>query len=182
MDGGNTVHLYSRNAEDQTPKFPDIVAALPGWLAPGTESVVIDGEAVARDPATGKIQPFQVGGSWRVVMGPEAVIGRVWRPALQQGRFAGGKAKRRLHTAPASPRPQVLSTRARKDVKLSDITVGPGGRVACRRRGREGPCQAGRRLVAPLDARPEHPPNAPARAKPTPSRCRSWSTPLTAST
>ena len=43
-DGGRTVRLYSRNAEDSTPKFPDVVARLKGWLADGTESVVIDGE------------------------------------------------------------------------------------------------------------------------------------------
>lgn len=43
-DGGATVRLYSRNAEDQTPKFPDVVQRLKSWLAPGTDSVVIDGE------------------------------------------------------------------------------------------------------------------------------------------
>jgi DNA ligase-1 len=64
------------NQTKQTPKFPDIVARVPGWLAPGTDSIVIDAEAVAWDPVAKRIQPFQV-----------------------------------------------LSTRARKDVAVSDIKV-----------------------------------------------------------
>jgi hypothetical protein len=62
LDGGKTVHIYSRNAEDMTPRYPDILARLPSWLAPGTDSIVIDGEAVAWDPEKNKILPFQVGG------------------------------------------------------------------------------------------------------------------------
>lgn len=60
LDGGKKVHIYSRNAEDMTPRYPDILARLSGWLAPGTKSIVIDGEAVAWDPHKGKILPFQV--------------------------------------------------------------------------------------------------------------------------
>eukprot|EP00775_Hariotina_reticulata_P004672 gene4672-4926_t len=60
LDGAKKVHIYSRNAEDMTPRYPDILARLPGWLAPGTQSIVIDGEAVAWDPDKGKILPFQV--------------------------------------------------------------------------------------------------------------------------
>jgi ATP-dependent DNA ligase len=60
LDGGKTVHIYSRNAEDMTPRYPDILARLPSWLAPGTDSIVIDGEAVAWDPEKAKILPFQV--------------------------------------------------------------------------------------------------------------------------
>jgi hypothetical protein len=60
LDGGKTVHIYSRNAEDMTPRYPDIVSRLPSWLAPGTKSIVIDGEAVAWDPDKGRILPFQV--------------------------------------------------------------------------------------------------------------------------
>ena len=63
QQGGKVVALYSRNAEDQTPKFPDIVARLPGWLAEGVDSVVIDGEVVAYDPATKTIKPFQARGA-----------------------------------------------------------------------------------------------------------------------
>ncbi|KAF8067164.1 lig1 [Scenedesmus sp. PABB004] len=60
LDGGARVHIYSRNSEDMTRRYPDILARLPGWLAPGTESIVIDGEAVAWDPEKQKILPFQV--------------------------------------------------------------------------------------------------------------------------
>eukprot|EP00879_Flechtneria_rotunda_P032951 GHRR01036451.1.p1 GENE.GHRR01036451.1~~GHRR01036451.1.p1 ORF type:complete len:117 (-),score=34.59 GHRR01036451.1:371-721(-) len=61
LGGGKKVHIYSRNAEDMTPRYPDIVARLPACLAPGTDSIVIDGEAVAWDPEKNKILPFQVG-------------------------------------------------------------------------------------------------------------------------
>lgn len=59
QDDGKKVHIYSRNSEDMTPRYPDIVSRLPGWLAPGTKSVVIDGEAVAWDQEKNKILPFQ---------------------------------------------------------------------------------------------------------------------------
>ena len=52
--------IFSRNQEDNTPKFPDVIAALPRYLKPGTKSVVIDAEAVAFDRETGKILPFQI--------------------------------------------------------------------------------------------------------------------------
>eukprot|EP00878_Enallax_costatus_P010738 GHUV01011215.1.p1 GENE.GHUV01011215.1~~GHUV01011215.1.p1 ORF type:complete len:820 (+),score=334.68 GHUV01011215.1:667-3126(+) len=60
QDGGKKVHIYSRNSEDMTPRYPDIVSRLPGWLTPGTKSIVIDGEAVAWDQEKNKILPFQV--------------------------------------------------------------------------------------------------------------------------
>lgn len=60
LDGGKKVHIYSRNAEDMTPRYPDIVSRLPGWLTEGTTSIVLDGEAVAWDPDKAKILPFQV--------------------------------------------------------------------------------------------------------------------------
>ena len=43
-----------------TVKYPDIAAVLPGVLKEGTQSVVLDCEAVAFERATGKILPFQV--------------------------------------------------------------------------------------------------------------------------
>ena len=49
-----------RNAENNTQKYPDIVARLPGLLQPHVKSIVIDSEAVAWDPVAKKIQPFQV--------------------------------------------------------------------------------------------------------------------------
>jgi DNA ligase-1 len=59
LEGGKVL-IYSRNAENTTPRYPDILAALPNWLAPSTKSIVIDGEAVAWDPEQKKILPFQV--------------------------------------------------------------------------------------------------------------------------
>ena len=49
----------SRNSENYTGQFPDIVAALPGLLQEGTQSVVLDCEAVGFERATGRILPFQ---------------------------------------------------------------------------------------------------------------------------
>lgn len=49
------------NSENMTPKYPDIVARLPGLLRPGVTSLVLDTEAVAWDPAAKKVLPFQVG-------------------------------------------------------------------------------------------------------------------------
>lgn len=60
LEGGAKVHIYSRNAEDMTPRYPDIVSRLRSWLTPGTASIVLDGEAVAWDPDKSKILPFQV--------------------------------------------------------------------------------------------------------------------------
>ena len=55
-----SVKIFSRNQEDNTPKFPDVIGALPNYLASGTKSVVIDAEAVAYDRETKKILPFQI--------------------------------------------------------------------------------------------------------------------------
>ncbi|GIL75828.1 hypothetical protein Vretifemale_5549 [Volvox reticuliferus] len=60
MDAGKTVHIFSRNAENNTPKYPDIVARLRGLLKPHVQSIVFDSEAVAYDPTNKKILPFQV--------------------------------------------------------------------------------------------------------------------------
>lgn len=55
------VAVLPRNSENNTPKYPDIVARLPKWLKPGVKSLVFDGEAVAWDAEKKKILPFQVG-------------------------------------------------------------------------------------------------------------------------
>lgn len=57
---GGDVKIYSRNSEDNTGKYPDIVKLIPKQLKPGISSVVLDAEAVAFDHSTGKILPFQV--------------------------------------------------------------------------------------------------------------------------
>lgn len=59
MEDGS-VKIYSRNSEDNTGKYPDIAALFPQTLAPGVKSLVIDAEAVAWNPVTKKLQPFQV--------------------------------------------------------------------------------------------------------------------------
>ena len=52
--------VYSRNSENNTAKFPDLVNAVKGYVKPGVDSVVLDCEVVAFDHETQKIQPFQV--------------------------------------------------------------------------------------------------------------------------
>uniref|UniRef100_A0A8C3SLZ3 DNA ligase n=1 Tax=Chelydra serpentina TaxID=8475 RepID=A0A8C3SLZ3_CHESE len=65
------VHIYSRNQEDNTSKYPDIISRIPKVrdaigtmsqpLCPSTvRSCILDAEAVAWDPEKRQIQPFQV--------------------------------------------------------------------------------------------------------------------------
>ena len=55
-------HFNNLNVqEDNTTKFPDIIARLPSCLVEGVESAVLDCEAVAWDREKKSIQPFQVG-------------------------------------------------------------------------------------------------------------------------
>ncbi len=51
----------SRNSENNTMKYPDIAASIPGLVKEGVRSVVLDCEAVAFERETGRILPFQVG-------------------------------------------------------------------------------------------------------------------------
>ncbi|KAJ1656425.1 ATP-dependent DNA ligase Cdc17 [Dispira simplex] len=75
LDDGKTL-IFSRNAENMTTKYPDVMDKLNRALVSGTGSFILDCEAVAWDRAQRKILPFQI-----------------------------------------------LSTRKRKDVKESEITV-----------------------------------------------------------
>ncbi|TKY67157.1 DNA ligase 1 [Spatholobus suberectus] len=59
MENGS-VEIYSRNAERNTEKFPDVVAAVSRLKKPTVSSFVLDCELVAYDRAKQKIQPFQV--------------------------------------------------------------------------------------------------------------------------
>ncbi|XP_028179426.1 DNA ligase 1, partial [Ostrinia furnacalis] len=52
--------IFSRNQEDNTSKYPDILRRLPGLLRENVTSCVLDCEAVAYDVAAKKILPFQV--------------------------------------------------------------------------------------------------------------------------
>ncbi|CAI9104968.1 OLC1v1003773C1 [Oldenlandia corymbosa var. corymbosa] len=59
MDNGS-VEIYSRNAERNTGKFPDVVEAISRVKKPSITSFVLDCELVAYDREKKKILPFQV--------------------------------------------------------------------------------------------------------------------------
>ncbi|KAJ7125595.1 ATP-dependent DNA ligase [Mycena crocata] len=54
-----TVGVFSRNSEDMSKKYPDLVEQLPNCIQDSTKSFVLDAEAVAIDRTTGKLMPFQ---------------------------------------------------------------------------------------------------------------------------
>ncbi|KAG6868593.1 hypothetical protein C0993_000619 [Termitomyces sp. T159_Od127] len=54
-----TVAVFSRNSEDMSKKYPDLVEQLPKCIKDTTQSFVLDAEAVAIDRTTGKLMPFQ---------------------------------------------------------------------------------------------------------------------------
>ncbi|KAH8100697.1 DNA ligase I [Cristinia sonorae] len=58
LDDG-TVGVFSRNSEDMSKKYPDLMEQLPHCIKKGTETFVLDAEAVAIDRTTGKLMPFQ---------------------------------------------------------------------------------------------------------------------------
>lgn len=51
--------VFSRNSEDLSKKYPDILEKLNSWIKPETKSFVLDCEAVAWDPKAKKVLPFQ---------------------------------------------------------------------------------------------------------------------------
>lgn len=59
MENGS-VEIYSRNAEWNTGKFPDVVAAVTRLKKPSVTSFVLDCELVAYDREKQKILPFQI--------------------------------------------------------------------------------------------------------------------------
>lgn len=52
-------NVFSRNSEDLSKKYPDILAKLPSWVKDGTQSFVLDCESVAWDVNEKKVLPFQ---------------------------------------------------------------------------------------------------------------------------
>ncbi|TCD71554.1 hypothetical protein EIP91_008935 [Steccherinum ochraceum] len=58
LDDG-TVGVFSRNSEDMSKKYPDLMEQLPHCIKDNTKSFVVDAEAVAIDRTTGKLMPFQ---------------------------------------------------------------------------------------------------------------------------
>ncbi|KAI7901663.1 ATP-dependent DNA ligase [Cokeromyces recurvatus] len=55
-----TISVYSRNSENMSVRYPDILNAVDKWVKPSTTSFILDCEAVAWDKEEGKILPFQV--------------------------------------------------------------------------------------------------------------------------
>ncbi|XP_059419246.1 DNA ligase 1-like [Carassius carassius] len=54
------VRIFSRNQEDNTSKYPDIISRIPQMKKENVRSCVLDSEAVAWDREKKQIQPFQV--------------------------------------------------------------------------------------------------------------------------
>ncbi|KAF1994588.1 ATP-dependent DNA ligase [Amniculicola lignicola CBS 123094] len=52
-------NIFSRNSEDLSRKYPDILGRLPTWVKQGTKSFVLDCETVAWDKVEKKVLPFQ---------------------------------------------------------------------------------------------------------------------------
>lgn len=51
--------IFSRNSEDLSQKYPDVLAKLHTWVKEGTKSFVLDCETVAWDMVEKKVLPFQ---------------------------------------------------------------------------------------------------------------------------
>ena len=55
-----SIRIYSRNQEDNTTKYPDIIQRFSNCKLDTVKSCVLDSEAVAWDREKKQIQPFQV--------------------------------------------------------------------------------------------------------------------------
>ncbi|KAI8084200.1 ATP-dependent DNA ligase [Gilbertella persicaria] len=55
-----TIHVYSRNSENMSVRYPDVMSTIHKWIKPKTTSFILDCEAVAWDKVEKKILPFQV--------------------------------------------------------------------------------------------------------------------------
>ncbi|KAK8168751.1 hypothetical protein BKA80DRAFT_294416 [Phyllosticta citrichinensis] len=53
-------NIFSRNSEDLSGKYPDILSKLPTWVKEDTKSFVLDCETVAWDMVEKKVLPFQM--------------------------------------------------------------------------------------------------------------------------
>ena len=58
-EGKGISAIFSRNSEDLSKKYPDILAKLQTWVKPDTKSFVLDCETVAWDLVEKKVLPFQ---------------------------------------------------------------------------------------------------------------------------
>ena len=57
--GKGVAKIFSRNSEDLTKKYPDILGVLDQWIKPGVESFILDCETVGWDIEEKKVLPFQ---------------------------------------------------------------------------------------------------------------------------
>lgn len=57
--GDGVASIFSRNSEDLSQKYPDILAKLHTWVKESTQSFVLDCETVAWDTVEKKVLPFQ---------------------------------------------------------------------------------------------------------------------------
>ncbi|KZF21458.1 ATP-dependent DNA ligase [Xylona heveae TC161] len=57
--GHGLAAIFSRNSEDLSKKYPDVLAKLNTWVKEGTQSFVLDCETVAWDMEKKKVLPFQ---------------------------------------------------------------------------------------------------------------------------
>lgn len=51
--------IFSRNSEDLSKKYPDVIEKLASWIKPNVKSFVLDCETVAWDTVNKKVLPFQ---------------------------------------------------------------------------------------------------------------------------
>ncbi|KAL1964994.1 hypothetical protein VTN77DRAFT_6194 [Rasamsonia byssochlamydoides] len=58
-DGKGLCSIFSRNSEDLSKKYPDILEKIETWIKPGIHSFVLDCETVAWDVVNKKVLPFQ---------------------------------------------------------------------------------------------------------------------------
>lgn len=56
----NEVHIYSRNQENNTTKYPDVISRIPKTLDSNVKSFIMDSEVVAWDTQKEQILPFQI--------------------------------------------------------------------------------------------------------------------------
>lgn len=59
-DERGKVSIFSRHLELMTEKYPDLVSLVPQIRGDGVSSFILEGEVVAVDQESGKVQPFQV--------------------------------------------------------------------------------------------------------------------------
>ena len=60
MKDDGKIEIYSRNSEDNTSKYPDIIERINKSFKENVKSCVLDAEAVAYDKEKQTILPFQV--------------------------------------------------------------------------------------------------------------------------